>query len=51
MEHEQEQSSQALDPFALAADRSLESDDEEKQTFVERGNCNTARGQAGTRWS
>lgn len=50
MEHEHE--ALELDPFTIAADLDLKSDDEEKQMFVERGgNCNTARGQSGTRWS
>lgn len=39
-----------VDPFELAQDLTLESDESDKETFSDRNGCNTARGQSGTRW-
>jgi hypothetical protein len=40
-----------LDPFDLAQDLTLESDESAKETVSGRECKNTTRGQAGTRWT
>jgi hypothetical protein len=40
-----------LDPFELAGELILESDESPKETFSERTCSNTTRGQSGTRWT